>query len=99
MATIKVHSSLIGETGYNIHSRNFFKSLSSLHTLQVRNFTIGKTWKGYNNDEPHNDEYYIDDTFKKILKEQTLNEPDGTRKEYPLYTSYKNEGTLTFILF
>ena len=93
MAIVKVHTSLIGETGYNIHSRNFFKSLSSLHTLQVRNFTIGKTWKSYNNDEPHNDEYYIDDTFKTILKEQTLNEPDGSRKEYPLYTSYKNEGT------
>jgi len=92
MATIKVHTSLIGETGYNIHSRNFFKTLSSLHKLQVRNFTIGKTWKGYNNDEPHNDEYYIDDTFKKILKEQTLNEPDGTRKEYPLYSSYENNG-------
>jgi autotransporter strand-loop-strand O-heptosyltransferase len=92
MATIKVHTSLIGETGYNIHSRNFFKSLSSLYKLQVRNFTIGKTWKGYNNDEPHNDEYYIDDTFKKILKEQTLNEPDGSRKEYPLYSSYENNG-------
>lgn len=92
MTIVKAHTSLIGETGYNIHSRNFFKSLSSLYQLQIRNFTIGKTWKGYNNDEPHNDEYYIDDTFKNILTEQTLNEPDGSRKEYPLYSSYKNEG-------
>jgi len=92
MAIVKVHTSLIGETGYNIHSRNFFKSLSSLYQLQIRNFTVGKTWRGYNNDEPHNDEYYIDDTFKNILTEQTLNEQDGSRKEYPLYSSYKNEG-------
>lgn len=93
MSIVKAHTSLIGETGYNIHSRNFFKHLSSLYQLQVRNFTIGNTWKGYNNDEPHNDEYYLDDTLKHILTEQTLNEQDGSRREYPLYTSYKNEGT------
>ena len=59
---LKAHSCLIGETGYNTHSRNFFKELSSLYQVQARNWTIGHTWKGYTNDEPHNDEYYIDDT-------------------------------------
>jgi hypothetical protein len=89
---IKAHTSIIGETGYNCHSRNFFKSLDKLNPVQVRNFTIGSSWGGYNNDEPHNNEYYIDDQLKKMLTEQTLNTPDG-RKEFPLYTSFKNEGS------
>jgi autotransporter strand-loop-strand O-heptosyltransferase len=89
---IKAHTSMIGETGYNCHSRNFFKSLDKLNTVQVRNFTIGSTWNGYNNDEPHNDEYYIDDQLKRMLVEQTLNTPDG-RQDFPLYIGYKNEGT------
>ena len=88
---LKAHSCLIGETGYNTHSRNFFKELSSLYQVQARNWTIGHTWKGYTNDEPHNDEYYIDDTLKKILTEQTLGTPSGDQ-EFPLYTSYANEG-------
>ena len=89
---VKAHTCLIGETGYNTHSRNFFKELSSLYQVQVRNWTIGHTWKGYTNDEPHNDEYYIDNTLKKILTEQTLGTTNGDQ-EFPLYTSYKNEGT------
>lgn len=93
MSIVKAHTSLIGDTGYNNHSKNFFKELSKLCQLQVRNFTVGKTWKGYDNDEPHNNEPYVDDTLKYILTEQTLNEPDGSRKEYPLYSAYKNEGT------
>lgn len=92
MSIVKAHTSLIGDTGYNNHSRNFFRELSKLFQLQVRNFTVGKTWNGYNNDEPHNKEPYIDDVLKCILTEQTLNEADGSRKEYPLYSSYKNEG-------
>jgi autotransporter strand-loop-strand O-heptosyltransferase len=89
---IKAHTSIIGETGYNCHSRNFFKSLDKLNTVQVRNFTIGSTWNGYNNDEPHNNEYYIDDQLKKMLVEQTLGTPDG-RQDFPLYTNYKNGGS------
>jgi len=92
MSIVKAHTSLIGDTGYNNHSKHFFKELSKLCQLQVRNFTVGKTWNGYNNDEPHNNEPYVDDTLKYILTEQTLNESDGSRKEYPLYSAYKNEG-------
>lgn len=89
---VKAHTSIIGDTGYNCHSRNFFKSLHKLLPVQVRNFTIGSSWKGYNNGEPHNDEYYIDDHLKKMMVEQTLNTPSG-REEFPLYLNYKNEGT------
>ena len=88
---IKAHTSIIGDTGYNCHSRNFFKELHKIIPVQVRNFTIGSSWDGYNNDEPHNGEYYIDDQLKTMLVEQTLHTPDG-RKEFPLYQNYKNEG-------
>lgn len=89
---VKAHASLIGETGYNCHSRNFFKALHKLVPVQVRNFTVGSTWDGYHNDEPHNKEYYMDNILKTMLVEQTLNTPNG-REEFPLYGKYKNEGT------
>ncbi len=89
---VKAHTSIIGDTGYNCHSRNFFKELDKLIPIQVRNFTVGSSWVGYNNDEPHNGEYYIDNQLKKILVEQTLNTPNG-REEFPIYSSYKNDGT------
>lgn len=91
MPIIKAHTSLIGDTGYNTHALNFFKELNSLYPVQVRNWSVGSNWKGYNNDEPHNDEFGVDNTIKTILTEQTLRTPDGN-KEFPLYTSYKNEG-------
>lgn len=89
MSRIKAHTSIIGETGYNCHSRNFFKALNKLVPVQVRNWTIGETWKGYNNDEPHNDEYYIDDELKTMLVEQTLGTPSG-HQEFPLYSKYSS---------
>ena len=89
---VKAHTSLIGDTGYNCHSRNFFKALNNIIPVQVRNYTVGSTWIGYNNDEPHNNEYYIDDVLKKMLVEQTLHTQNGDT-EFPLYRNYKNEGT------
>jgi len=91
MSIVKAYTSIIGDTGYNCHSRNFFKELDKLIPVQVRNFTIGSSWEGYNNDEPHNNEYYIDDQLKTMLVEQTLHTPNG-RENFPLYTRYKNEG-------
>jgi len=88
---VKAHTSIIGDTGYNCHSRNFFKALHKITPVQVRNFTVGSSWEGYNNDEPHNKEYYIDDVLKTMLVDQTLNTPNG-REEFPLYRNYKNEG-------
>lgn len=88
---IKAHTSIIGDTGYNCHSRNFFKALHKIIPVQVRNFTVGSSWEGYNNDEPHNKEYYMDDVLKEMLVDQTLNTPNG-REEFPLYQNYKNNG-------
>ena len=88
---VKAHTSIIGDTGYNTHSRNFFKELSKIVKVQVRNWTVGSSWVGYMNDEPHNNEYYIDDTLKTILTEQTLGTQNGDQ-EFPLYTKYENNG-------
>lgn len=88
---VKAHTSIIGETGYNCHSRNFFKSLHKLTPVQVRNFTVPHGWGGYHSDEPFNNEYYIDNTLKTMLIEQTLH-TDGGMKEFPLYQNYRNEG-------
>lgn len=89
---IKAHTSIIGDTGYNCHSRNFFKALDKLFPIQVRNWTIGHSWNGYHNDEPHNEEYYIDDQLKTMLVEQTLSTPNGGFGQFPLYQKYKNDG-------
>ena len=83
---IKGHTSFIGQTGYNAHARDFFTALSHKIDLKVRNFTVGKTWKGlgprnlngtYN--EPHKNELYINDYQRNLICEQTLycgeNEP------------------------
>ena len=94
MNKIKVHTSLIGTTGYNNHVRDFLKPLNKLINLKVRNYTVGGSWNGYNNDEPHNGEDYLDNEFKTMLVEQSLWKPDGTEKfdEFPLYQEYINEG-------
>lgn len=83
---IYVHGSYIGNTGYNQHTRDFFREISKYVDLKVRNFTIGNTWKGYNL-TPHDEEPYINSTDKKILFEQILWEQDRTRNNYPIYPS------------
>ena len=68
---VYAHGSYVGPTGYNNHTREFFRGLSKLNPVKVKNFTIGKSWEGYN-DECHNKEQYIDDIDKKLLVEQSL---------------------------
>lgn len=89
------HTSIIGNTGYNNHARNFFKALDKLIPVQVRNFTIGSNWRGYSNDEPHNNETYVDEQLKKMLISQSLMTESGEYKEYPLYGNYSNNGNPT----
>ena len=89
---VLAHTSYIGTGGYNNHSRDFFRHLSKLIDVKVRNFTIGDSWKGVN-DECHNGESYINDTDKKILNQQTLweDESRGKRKDWDIYPNYPNE--------
>jgi autotransporter strand-loop-strand O-heptosyltransferase len=89
---VYAHASYVGTTGYNNHTRDFFRELSKHVDLKVRNFTIGKEWN-WPSDEPHNGEAYLNDVDKKLLVEQTLwtNQEKGERTEYPIYKNYPNE--------
>ena len=49
---IKAHTSFIGNTGYNSHSRNFFTHLDKLIPIKVRNFTTGENWVEYTVTDP-----------------------------------------------
>jgi autotransporter strand-loop-strand O-heptosyltransferase len=84
------HGPYIGTTGYANHTREFFRHLSKLIPVKVRNFTIGKSWNGFN-DEPHNGEPYIDNLDKKLLYEQTLKNQYSKLEDYKLYSNYSNE--------
>jgi autotransporter strand-loop-strand O-heptosyltransferase len=86
METPKIyfHGSYIGTTGYNQHTRDFLRHLSKHCELKVRNFTVGKTWKGYS-ETPHDEEPYINNVDKKILYQQILWNNDGSRTDYPIY--------------
>ena len=56
MIKIYAHGSYVGNTGYNQHTRDFFRHLSKHTKIKLRNFTIGNSWKGYNL-TPHDGEY------------------------------------------
>jgi autotransporter strand-loop-strand O-heptosyltransferase len=86
---VKAHCSYIGTTGYNNHSRDFFRALSEKVDLQIRNFTIGKNWEGLN-DEPHNKELYLTNLDKKLLVEQTLWNSNNELEDFPFYKNFSN---------
>jgi autotransporter strand-loop-strand O-heptosyltransferase len=90
MKLVKVHTSFIGTTGYNSHAQNFFTQLDKLVPLRVRNFTIGKSWKGYSLN-PHDKEPYMNNQIKNILVEQTLMNNDGSRSDLPIYNFNEND--------
>jgi len=77
---IKVHTSCIGQTGYNAHARDFFTALSHKIPLKIRNFSVGKSWKGLGSinpktgfyDDPHANEKYLTEYQRKLLCEQTV---------------------------
>jgi autotransporter strand-loop-strand O-heptosyltransferase len=87
---IYAHCSYVGTTGFNSHSRDFFRVLSKHVDLKVRNFTIGKSWVGMN-ETPHDNEPYINDVDKKILYEQTLWVGDGKRENFKIYPNEEKE--------
>ena len=64
-------------------------SLNKIHTVKVRNLTVGNTWKGFSN-TPHDNEPYITDEMKDMLILQTLYNNDGSRTDYPIY-DYKGD--------
>jgi len=89
---IFAHGSYIGNTGYNQHTRDFFRALSKHAKIKVRNFTIGSTWNGYNL-RPHDREPYLNQTDKDILYQQILWDDQKNRSNYPIYSHPSKEFT------
>ena len=86
------HSSYIGTTGYNNHTRDFFRELSKIYEFKVRNFTVPVEWGGLE-DEPFNEEYYLNDIDKKLLTTQTLihSDPPLELVDHDIYSNYPND--------
>ncbi len=90
MVKIYVHGSYIGTTGYNNHTRDFFRELSKYAQIKVRNFTVGDSWDGLS-DTPHDNEPYINDVDKSILYQQRLWVADGKMEDFKIYKSEDKE--------
>ena len=89
-AKIYAHGSYVGDTGYNQHTRDFFRHLDKHADIKVRNFTVGKSWKGYNKNA-HDNEHYFNEIDKKLLYKQILWNSDKTRGDFPLYPDVSKE--------
>jgi autotransporter strand-loop-strand O-heptosyltransferase len=81
---IYVHGSYIGTTGFNNHTRDFLRELSKYTQIKVRNFTVGNSWKGYN-DTPHDDEPYLSELDRTLLYKQILYNSEGNFEDYEIY--------------
>jgi len=87
---IYVHGSYIGTTGYNNHTRDFFRGLSKYFKLKVRNFTVGDSWSGYSLN-CHDGEPYINEIDKSILYKQVLWVASDKRDNFDIYPSNEKE--------
>lgn len=87
---IYVHGSYIGTTGYNNHTRDFFRELSKYCKIKVRNFTVGNSWKGLS-ENPHDNEPYINDVDKSLLYQQRLWVGDEKMEDFKIYQSPEKE--------
>jgi autotransporter strand-loop-strand O-heptosyltransferase len=87
---IYVHGSYIGTTGYNNHTRDFLRELCKHTQVKVRNFTVGKTWEGYNL-TPHDKEPYINDVDKSLLYKQILYNSEGKLEDFQIYPEQSKE--------
>ena len=81
------HGPYVGTTGYNNHTRDFFRGISNYFPLKFRNFTVGNSWDGIS-DEPHNGEEYLTDQDKKILSTQTVFDNNHQLIDKEIYSNY-----------
>ncbi len=90
---VYAHASYIGNTGYNNHTREFFRHLSKYLDIKVRNYTVDTNWDEAILNEPHNKEPYLLDIDKKLLHQQTLiaNGNEHDRFENFIYPSYGSD--------
>lgn len=92
---IYAHGSYVGNTGYNNHTRDFFRQLSKYCQIKFRNFTVGDSWKGYN-ETCHDGEKNLDNLDKSILYRQNLWVADDLRQDFSIYSSPEKEFTHEF---
>ena len=90
MLKIFGHGSYIGTTGYNYHTRDFFRNLSKHAKIKFRNFTVGDSWKDMS-PEPHNNEPYFNQIDRKLLYEQVLWNNNGGRDNHKMYPDSSKE--------
>jgi autotransporter strand-loop-strand O-heptosyltransferase len=83
------HATYVGDTGYNSHSKNFFRSFSKHHNIKIRNFTVGKDWRGLHNTTNDCHGKNVTEFDKKLLYLQTLWNGNGQLEDYELYGSKK----------
>lgn len=84
------HTSYIGTGGYNNHSRDFFRHLSKLIKLKIRNFTIGDNWKGPGTNQ-HDSELYLNNLDKKLLHHQSLWASPTKLVDSVIYPDHSND--------
>ena len=84
------HGSYIGNTGYNNHTRDFFRQLHKYCNIKFRNFSIGNSWDSMS-DTPHEGEPYLNDTDRNMLYLQTLWTQKPHRIDIPMYQSESKE--------
>jgi spore coat polysaccharide biosynthesis protein SpsF (cytidylyltransferase family) len=78
---IYVHGSYVGNTGYNNHTRDFFRELSKYCQIKVRNFTVGDSWDGYN-ENCHDGEKDITELDKEHVTSHMKRNPNKYRSHY-----------------
>lgn len=92
------HGSYIGNTGYNNHTRDFFRELHKYFQIKFRNFTIGNSWRGMS-ETPHDGEPYINKSDKEMLYEQILWTEKPNRINVKIYPSKEKEFEPDFHIF
>lgn len=99
MSEIKVyaHGCYVGNTGFNNHTRDFFRRLKKHLKLKVRNFTVGDRFD-WPSSTPHDNEKGINDDDRSILFEQTLWGEENSRDDHKIYPSPNKEFTPDFNL-
>ena len=84
-----VHGCYIGTTGFNNHTRDFFREVSKTYQTKIRNFTVSKDWNGLE-DEPFNKEKYLTPQDKILLDQQTYFDNERKLKDFPIYPNHLN---------
>ena len=81
------HCCYFGNSGYAIHSKNFFRELSKLCELKIRNFSVDSEWKGLYNENPYGAS--ADELDKNILSLQSLATEKGNQ-DFEVFSGTKD---------